>query len=84
MCAKKKESEIEKLSFEDSVSQLEEIVRRLEEGGSSNLDKSIEDYTKGVELKKQTEKKLKEAKLKVEKIISGEGKKISTEKFDME
>jgi len=72
------------MSFEESLSELEEIVRRLEEGGSNNLDKAIEDYTRGTELRKHAEKKLAEAKLKVEKIVSSANGKQTTEPFEIE
>ena len=75
--------DIEKLSFEEAVKELEGIVRRLESGGE-NLEKSIEDYTRGNELKKHCEAKLADAKLKVEKIISSKDGKIKTAPFDVE
>lgn len=56
-----------KLSFEEAMKELELIVRRLEEGGQS-LEKSIEDYEKGVFLKTYCDKILKEATLRVETI----------------
>jgi len=83
MSAEKKK-DLAKMSFEESLSELEEIVRRLEEGGSNNLDKAIEDYTRGTELRKHAEKKLAEAKLKVEKIVSSANGKQTTEPFEIE
>ena len=58
---------IKQLSFEEAMSELEHIVTELEQGNTS-LDTSITFYTRGVELKKHCEKKLNEAKLKVQKI----------------
>lgn len=81
--SKKDNKDIEKLSFEDALKELEEIVRKLEAGGQS-LDSSIEDYSRGNALKAHCEKKLAEAKLKVEKIVSAEGGKAKTEPFDVE
>lgn len=78
--SEKKHADIEKLSFEQGLKELEEIVRKLESGGQE-LEKSIEYYARGSELKNHCEKKLSEAKLKVEKIVSGAGGKISTEKI---
>ena len=57
----------EDLSFEDALAQLETIVNKLEEGDIS-LDEAIKAYEKGSILKEHCEKKLNEAKLKVEKI----------------
>lgn len=56
-----------KVSFEESLEELENIVRDLELG-NDNLDASIKSYERGMKLVKQCEGKLKEAKLKVEKI----------------
>ena len=60
--------DITKLSFEEALEQLEEIVNKLEDG-SINLEESITEYTRGVHLKNHCEAKLKEATLKVEQII---------------
>ncbi len=66
--SKNKHADIEKMSFEDALKELENLVRKLESGGQT-LDDSIENYSRGVALKEHCEKKLKEAKLKVEKIV---------------
>lgn len=55
------------LSFEDALAELEVIVNKLESGDIS-LDGAIKAYERGSILKEQCEKKLNEAKLKVEKI----------------
>jgi exodeoxyribonuclease VII small subunit len=66
-------SDIAKLSFEDALEQLEEIVRELEEG-SGELDKAIKAYERGAHLKYHCESKLKEAQNRVEKVVlSGDG-----------
>jgi len=75
------EQGISKLSFEDALRQLQEIVNKLERG-ESNLETAINDYTLGTQLKKHCEKKLEEAKLKVEKIVSSEGGEVATELFE--
>ncbi|NVK17646.1 MAG: exodeoxyribonuclease VII small subunit [Methylocystaceae bacterium] len=61
------QSEIEQLSFEEALAQLEEIVRQLE-SGSGKLDDAISAYEKGAHLKRHCEAKLAEAKAKVDKI----------------
>jgi len=61
------QTEIEKLSFEEALSQLEDIVRQLE-SGSGKLDDAITAYEKGALLKRHCEAKLAEAKAKVDKI----------------
>ena len=55
------------LSFEEALRQLEEIVTVLERGEVS-LDEAIAAYEKGTALKTHCQKRLEEARLKVEKI----------------
>ena len=59
--------DINKLSFENALAELEEIVDNLE-SGSVDLEKSIEYYTRGSMLKLHCQKKLEEAVLKLEEI----------------
>jgi exodeoxyribonuclease VII small subunit len=72
--------DITKLSFEEALEQLEDIVSKLEDG-SINLEESIEEYTRGVHLKNHCETKLKEATLKVEQITIDKEGKFSTKEF---
>ena len=60
---------VKNLSFEDALKELEEIVNSLEKGDIS-LEEAIKAYERGSELKNDCEKRLKEAKMKVEKIES--------------
>lgn len=73
------------LSFEQALGELETIVRKLE-GGQTDLESAIKDYERGNELRKVCDEKLKEAKLKVEKIVSAENLdssgEVKTELFD--
>ncbi len=55
------------LTFEEALDELESIVNSLERGEIS-LEEAIKAYERGTELKNQCEKRLKEAKMKVEKI----------------
>ena len=59
---------IEKLSFEEALGELQGIVRNIETG-KDGLEKIINDYERGNALKKHCESKLAAAKLKVDKII---------------
>ncbi len=63
-------ADIEKMSFEDALAQLEEIVRNLE-GGDSALDDAIAAYERGAALKRHCESKLRQAQARVEKISLG-------------
>ena len=58
---------IESMSFEDALTELEGIVRSMETG-QTKLDDSINAYERGVALKKHCEKRLNDARLKIEKI----------------
>ena len=56
---------LESVSFEESLAELEAIVDRLESGQGS-LDEAIKAYERGSELKRHCQKKLDEARMKVE------------------
>ncbi len=58
---------VDALSFEEALAELEQIVGRLESGQGS-LDDAIMAYERGSELKKHCQRKLDEARMKVEKI----------------
>ncbi|MBI1262679.1 MAG: exodeoxyribonuclease VII small subunit [Rhizobiales bacterium] len=76
--------DVEKLSFEDALKQLEEIVRQLE-SGEAPLEKSIELYERGTALKAHCEARLKLAEAKVEKItLSASGEASGTAPLDIE
>ncbi len=67
MADKNEDAAIAKLSFEEALAELEEIVGALEDG-DSDLDKAINAYERGTRLKKHCEAKLKEAKARIDKI----------------
>jgi len=73
--------DIKEMSFEDALNELEGIVGRLERGDAP-LEESITIYQRGAALKAHCEGKLKDAQMKVEKIVpSGRGE-ASTSDFD--
>ncbi len=72
------------LNFEDALSQLDEIVRKLE-AGEVGLEDSISIYTRGTHLKQHCQSKLKDAQSKIEKItLSADGAPGGTAPFDAE
>ena len=72
---------MENISFESALSQLESIAKQID-SGSLSLEDSIAAYEKGIKLKNYCETKLKEAQLKIEKIVvSAEG--VKTEKVEL-
>jgi exodeoxyribonuclease VII small subunit len=77
------EKDIKSLSFEDALSELEAIVARLERGDAP-LEESIDIYERGAKLKKHCESKLKDAQLKVDKIVLGADGGVKTEPLDSE
>lgn len=62
-----KYADIEKMSFEKAMTELETIVSDLE-NGSIELEESIEKYQRGIQLKKHCDQKLKEANMKIDQI----------------
>ena len=73
--------EVNNLSFEAALKQLEEIVTKLERGDVP-LEESIAIYERGEALKKHCEALLARAEERVEKIRSQEGKAIGVEPLD--
>jgi len=70
---------VEQMSFEEALAALEEIVRRMETG-KVKLDDAITCYEQGTMLRKHCEKKLADARLKIDKItasLNGEATGIS-------
>jgi len=65
-------TDVEEMSFEDAIKELETVVGQLERGDVA-LDESIALYERGAALKARCEAKLKEAEEKVAKITLGEG-----------
>mgnify|MGYP001410442388 FL=1 len=62
---------LEKLTFEEAMKELELLVDSLEKGDIS-LDEAIAAYDRGSQLKDLCQKKLNEAKMKVETIQSSD------------
>ena len=71
------------LSFEEAIRELEALVRKLEEGRIP-LKEAISSYEQGTALRRQCEKLLEEARLKIDQIVQSEDGKISTERSTLE
>jgi exodeoxyribonuclease VII small subunit len=71
-------ADVAKLSFEEALAELQALVKSLEKG-DSKLDDAINSYKRGVDLKRQCEGKLREAQLRVEKIVQSADGAIDTE-----
>ena len=80
------DTELEKLSFEEAMQELEKLVDSLDKGDVS-LDEAIAAYDRGSQLKDYCQKKLHDAKMKVETIQASENidtipEKLSSFKTD--
>ena len=64
-------NEFEKLTFEEAMRELEKLVDDLDKGDVS-LDEAIAAYDRGSQLKDYCQKKLLEAKMKIETIQSSD------------
>ena len=58
----------ENINFELALSQLEKIVLKLEDD-NINLEDSVKSFEQGIELVKKCQKQLKDAELKVSKLL---------------
>ena len=74
--------DISKLSFEQAMKELEDVVAKLE-NGQVPLEDSIKLYEMGNDLKKHCEQKLKEAEVKVSQItFSNDGSVSGTKPIE--
>ncbi len=72
---------IEKLSYEEAVAQLEELVQKMEEGGLT-LEESVECYARGAALSRLCEEKLKKAEEEIRKVdASGRESAVTDEEL---
>ena len=73
---------IEKMSFEEALAELEEIVRKIDTG-QENLADAVDSFERGVLLKEHCESQLKSAKLKIEKITNASDEKVKTTEVEL-
>ena len=71
---------LEKMTFEEAMKELERLVDSLDKGDVS-LDEAIAAYDRGSQLKDHCQKKLNEAKMKVETIQSSGDSKVIPNKL---
>jgi len=73
---------IAEMTFEEALKELEQVVGQLETG-NVELEKSIDFYDRGAELKKHCEAKLAQAQARIEQITMAEnGTPNGTAPFD--
>jgi exodeoxyribonuclease VII small subunit len=71
MAEKKQKNDIDKLSFEEAIKELTNIVSKIEQGEIA-LQDSLEQYEKGMELIKHCRMILQKAEKRIEKISKEE------------
>ena len=76
-------ADIAKLSFEEALAELQDLVKRLERG-DNKLDDAIRSYERGALLKRHCEAKLREAQLKVDKIVLGPDGAVAIEPANLD
>ena len=75
---------IEKMSYEEALSALEDIVRQME-AGKVKLDEAIDFYERGMLLRRHCEQKLSAARLKIDQITASlNGQAVGFTSADME
>lgn len=70
----------EKVNFEETMKQLEEIAVQLEKG-DLNLDESVEKFEQGMKLSKQCSKILEEAERKITILLKNSEGEIEEQEF---
>ena len=71
---------LDKMTFEEAMNELEKLVESLDKGDIS-LDQAIAAYDRGSQLKDHCQKKLNDAKMKVETIESSDNTEIVPNKL---
>ena len=72
------EESINQMGFEEALQELTNLVKKLD-SDQEGLSDAINAFERGIKLKTHCEKKLQEAKLKVEKIVADASGRVSTE-----
>ena len=67
-------------TFEESLSELEQIATNLE-SGNLGLDEAIKEFEKGIKLSKECSQKLDEAEKKINILVQGENGELKEENF---
>lgn len=73
----------EKINFEDTMKQLEEIAVQLEKGNLT-LDESVEKFEEGMKLSKQCSKTLEEAEKRITILLKNENGDIEEQNFTVQ
>lgn len=71
------EDDVSQLSFEDALTELDQIVRGLE-GGTLKLDAAVQAFERGVRLRRHCEAKLAEVEARVEALVQRSDGSLTT------
>lgn len=82
MAAKNSHEDVKKMTFEQAMKELEQIVSRLERG-EVELEESIAIYERGEVLRAHCDRLLKQAEARVEKITRTDEGTLATEPFEV-
>ncbi|MDH5359840.1 MAG: exodeoxyribonuclease VII small subunit [Gammaproteobacteria bacterium] len=75
-----KKKDVTPIDFESTLEELEVLVQRLEKG-DLNLEQSLQDFERGIQLTRSAQQALKEAEQKV-LMLSGEGEQAKLKNFE--
>lgn len=70
-------------TFEESLSELENVAQNLEKGNLS-LDEAIAEFEKGMKLSKECSEKLEQAEKRINILVNNESGELVEEKFEQE
>ena len=73
--------DIQALTFEEAIAELEAVVKRLEDG-KGKLDDALASYERGTYLRRHCEAKLAEAQARIDRIVVRGDGGLQTEPFD--
>lgn len=74
--------EIKDMSFEEALLELESIVGKID-SGEETLDRAVESFERGTLLRLHCENKLKEARMKIEKIVKNQEGRIEIKDLEV-
>ena len=72
-----------KKSFEEQISELENIINELE-NGNLNLDDSVVKFEEGMKISKECSKMLENAEKKITILLNGQDGEVEEENFETE
>ena len=73
---------IDEMTFEEALKELESTVKKIDTG-QETLESAIGAFERGTKLKLHCEQKLKEAKLKIEKIVLNSDGSLGSEEVEL-